>query len=93
MRRLEAVDLGNCTGYDDRHGIGHIVDFQCFGNRLLRGGANQTDHTVGIYFLFLFSFLFLSCHITLLFGNALPFGEGAPAGGGRGDSEGVSADP
>ena len=59
VRRLEAVDLRNCPGNDDRHGIGHVVQFQRLGNGLLRGGAVQAHNAVGIYFFF-FRFLLFS---------------------------------
>ena len=57
--RLEAVNLRNGPGYNHRHGIGHIVDFQSFGNGLLCSGAMQTHDAVSIHF-FLFRFLFFS---------------------------------
>ena len=49
----------------------------------------EPHNAVSVDFLFiLFRFLFLSCHVALLVSNALPFGEGAPEGGGRGAPQG-----
>ena len=62
---LEAVDLRNGSGDNDRHGVGHVVQLQGLGNGLLRGGADETHHAVGVYFFLLFVFFF-SCHSALL---------------------------
>ena len=43
MRGLEAVDLGDRTGDDDAHGIGHVVLLERIGNRLLAGLAAKAE--------------------------------------------------
>ena len=64
---LETVDLGNGPGHDHRHSIGHIVDLQCFRDRLFRSGANQTHNPIGIHFFLInFRIFLLSCHSALL---------------------------
>ena len=48
---LEAVDLRDGTGYDDRHGVGHIVDFQSLSDGLFQHLGPQA-HDVGIIYFF-----------------------------------------
>ena len=43
MGGLEAVDLGDRTGDDDAHGIGHVVLLERIGNRLLAGLAAKAE--------------------------------------------------
>ena len=57
MRGLKAVDLRDGSGNDNGHGIGHVVDLQRFGDRLLSGGTHQTNHTVCIYFFLIYGII------------------------------------
>ena len=60
---LEAVNLRYGPGNDDRHGVGHVVCFQCLGYGLLQR-LGLKPHNVGIVvpFYFVFRVLF-SWHI------------------------------
>ena len=62
VRRLETVDLRQCTGNDDAHGVGHIVFFQCICNFFFFHNAGTGNIGIGnCIFLWFFRLLF-SCH-------------------------------
>ena len=58
---LEAVDLRDGPGDDDRHGVGHVVQFQRLSNGLLQHLGVQPHHVGVIKFLSLLGSL-LFCH-------------------------------
>ena len=56
---LEAVDLRDGPGDDDRHGVGHVVQFQRLSNGLLQHLGVQPHHVGVIKFLSLLGSLLL----------------------------------
>ena len=67
VRGLEAVDLRDGAGNNDRHGVGHVVRFQRLTDRLLHGRAVQPLH-LRVCPFFRFRFFFL-CHLFSSFAN------------------------